>query len=477
MDPIALRSVASVRTGRSPAGQSAINTAAGLLVMAVALVAPLPFGSVHPISWAFFAMLLGGAGLAYVMALARIGGVLRFPLAAIGPGIGLFLATCLFLVVQMLPIAWLLPPGLLGAEAAPGETISIAGDATMLMLMRQLGYGVFFFLALQSMVNDGRNRLMGRAMLIGIAFYAVGAIFALQAGDTLLGLPKTAYQGSATGPFVNRNSFATFLAFGAMLALAQLCRHVVAQVERHRNDGMVPGGMSSIMLHAMLYLLLVSTVIATQSRMGLMATLLGSASIVTVALLRATASRMAALGIVGAMAAALASGLVLFGDALMDRLGDSEAAAMQRSDLYAQVWELVLQRPFLGFGGGAFELAFPRVHQEPVSFHYVWDKAHSTYLTLWSELGLVVGSLPVLALFALAAVLVRGLLRRPRNWAAPTAALGALMVAATHSLVDFSLEIEANMFVLLLIVASGLAAVASETPRARRDLPDSLHTL
>ena len=47
-------------------------------------------------------------------------------------------------------------------------------------------------------------------LLLVIIACGVYALISLQSGDTILGLPKWAYLGSATGTFVNRNSFATW---------------------------------------------------------------------------------------------------------------------------------------------------------------------------------------------------------------------------------------------------------------------------
>lgn len=99
----------------------------------------------------------------------------------------------------------------------------------------------------------------------------------------------------------------------------------------------------------------------------------------------------------------------------------------------------------------------PLFHQWPVSPDMVWDKAHSTYLALWAELGVVAGSLPLLlvAIFTLQAL--RLYTTRSADWAAPAIAVSVVAVAAIHSLVDFSLEIEANAFLFLAILALAIA--------------------
>jgi O-antigen ligase len=128
-----------------------------------------------------------------------------------------------------------------------------------------------------------------------------------------------------------------------------------------------------------------------------------------------------------------------------------------RGALYTQVLEMIAARPWLGYGAGAFEVAYPLFHQLPVSADFVWDKAHSTYLGLWSELGLIAGSIPLIVFAMIAWLALRLSLKRRADWAAPAVALGVIVAGGVHSLVDFSLEIEANMFLLLALLAIGIA--------------------
>lgn len=53
---------------------------------------------------------------------------------------------------------------------------------------------------------------------------------------------------------------------------------------------------------------------------------------------------------------------------------------------------------------------------------------------------------------------VMSLLNRNGSWLAQTIALSVMVVGALHSLVDFSLEVQANTFVFLSLVAVGLGS-------------------
>ena len=428
-------------------------------MITVLALAPLAFGSVHGFVWAFFAAFLGIVSVLYVLELARRGTALRVSLGALRWQIAIFGLFCSYLIVQILPLGLLIGPipfAGAGGDMLSSNTISVAPDMTIVMLMRQLTYGLFFFLVLQVTANDGRRRLFLRVILGIVIFYACLAIVSLQSGDTVLGVPKTAYLGSATGPFVNRNSFATFLAFGAVIALAQIGRRVVDQGMRHPHDGIIPGNTSAIVLHGIGYVLLITVSVATQSKMGIFAALVGSFVVACVVMAKSIRSRIGIILLVLVGIAAIVSGLMLFGGNVLERVIDSRESAGTRLDLYAQVFELIARRPLTGFGAGSFELAFPLVHHLPLSVDVTWDKAHNTYLTLWSETGLIAGSLPMV-LFGLVAIrLIRALRAGGSNWMPQTIALATLTLAAVHSLVDFSLEIQANTFVFLALIAAGL---------------------
>lgn len=446
---------------RDQNGQKLANNLLASALLAIIVLSALFFGSVHAFSWGAYAVLLGLLCLWYSGVFARGKEAFRAPLRDMRGQLIALLLFCGFLIIQILPFGLLseaLPIASRGSVVVESNTISVAPDMTLLMLLRHISYGLFFFLMLQVCVNEGRRRLLTNILLVTVIGFAALGIVSLQLGDTVLGIPKNAYQGSATGSFVNRNSFATFLGFGAILALGKLGGLIVVQRQRHPHDGFIPGLTSGVLMYAIGYMVLIGTLVATQSRMGLFATLAASALMIAIIIWKSNASLRVTLVAGLAAVVAVAFGLVLFGESVFDRVVVAGQEAEQRSELYAQIWQLILQRPWTGFGGGSFELAFPLVHDYPVSTTVIWDRAHSTYLSLWSELGLVAGSLPILLLLLMAFGLCRGLILDRGNWMNQAVALCALVLGAIHSIVDFSLEIPANMFLLLGLLAIGAAA-------------------
>lgn len=460
-----LPTAAGASSASSARHRRANNRLAIFLIVFVGL-SPIPFGSNRPSIWAISALVLATAGVIYAIALWRSGGQFRFaPRRLWVPGV-LWLVLLIFLLVQAVPLG--VVDGLLPFETGRGVaiksiTLSLTPGDTILMAVRYSSYALFFFLMMQISVNRDRVRKIV-PVLVGIfAAHALYAMLALtQLGDTILIFEKWAYAGVATGTFVNRNSFATFLAMGAVVCAAALFREASRGRKVQRpgfGAGLMASGRGRQVVYGVVLLLILVTLISTRSRMGGFAGLAGLLWVGLVAATKMAHRGWRALALV-AGATAFGSGVLvfLFGGGLLERLGQVEAAAGVRADLYEQVRQMIWARPFTGFGGGSFEVAFRLFHELPVNPDVVWDKAHSTYLGLWAELGLFFGSIPIVIMAIFLVSAVRLAISRKRNWMAPTAAAGAILVAAIHSLVDFSLEIQANTYMLLAIVALGIAS-------------------
>jgi len=444
----------AARRARAGSRQTQVNEALFWALLPLILLSPLPFGSVEPFFWAVSAVYVGLAVFIYALLIARLGEDFRTRLGRLAVPAALSLAFCLALLVQLLPLGRVLGPFEIGATALTSQTISIAPGMTLLTVLRQVTFGLLFFLLVQVLANDGRRARFLDIVLVAILAYAVYAMVALQAGDTILGIEKWTYFGSATGTFVNRNSFATFLAFGAVIAAAQAASHAFAAFSAGAR-----GSRSAVLVYTLAFVILILVGLATQSRMGVFAALAGSLVAVLLTAARGGGLRTLAVAIPLAVLG-IAAGFVFYGAALFERLGSVETDTETRLQFYQQILDLIGMRPWTGFGGGSFELAFPLVHQLPVSPDVTWDRGHNIYLTLWSEAGLVAGTLPILAVAWLAGLM---LLRLPaavsRSGAtALVAGISAVVVAGVHSLVDFSLEIHAIALLFVALLAVGAAA-------------------
>jgi len=433
-----------------PMDRANINNKLSWVLLALVGLSPLPLGSNRPAFWAAWGLLLGAIGVVYFLSLRASGNRLRAQPSRLLELTIPFTLLLLFVTAQILPLGLLaqaLPRTLPSSLGLLPSSISLDPATTGLTLLQFASYGLLALLFLQIGYRSGRaDRVLIGIFLVIVAYALLGLVLQGQLSD-ILGLPKSSQQAAATGPFVNRNSYATYLAMGLVLGVALAVGQLESEGGRNRHRQL-----AAIALIAAGLFVIGTALVATQSRMGFSAGLIGSLMVMVLALVR----RRATVWLV-AFSVLLAGtiGLLVFnGSGLLERVGSLETAGDVRADLYRQVWGMILSSPFVGYGGGTFELVFPLFHQLPVSPDVVWNKAHSTYLSLWVELGFLFGSLPLLIFGAATLRLARSASRGvPR-----LAAIGVITVAAVHSTVDFSLEIEAVAFTFIAIVFLALGA-------------------
>lgn len=465
---------AARRSRRPMAGsrQRRINDILGLVLVGASALAPVALGANNPLSWSVNATLVGLSGLVYLVILAMRNEQPRVGLGQYGAEAALWLALIGFLIAQTVPL------DLFGLAASVKDTegntylvnqLSLAPDATALMALRLSGYGLFLYLCLQVAANRDRALRLAELMLLVFAGHALYGLLALAfLDDALLIFEKWAYQGVATGTFVNRNSFATFLAIGLVLGVALTLRSLVrTRSETGQRLPRQDERLARTSILGVATIIILAALLATQSRMGLFAGLAGAATIIALAAFKLGDTRWrTSLLVCAGGGAVFAIVLLGFGSGTIERLGSVESAADVRLELYSQVQAMIGQNWLWGTGGGSFEIAYPLFHRWPVSPDLVWDKAHNTYLALWSELGIFAGTIPLLVLALLAMRMIFLIIGRSEDWWLPLAALAGLVVVAIHSLVDFSMEIQGVVFPLLLVLALGLDTRSRERTAA-----------
>lgn len=436
-----------------------LNTGLSVAVFVVVALAPLPLGSNRPVFWSFWGAVLGAFSVIYGALVAISGARVRATLRGYVLEAVLFGALLLATLAQATRLGPLLPPEIAYLPQLDRvlPTISVDPGSTWLTLIQWASFGMLFVLTVQFSVNEGRARRFMFGLFLVIAVYATNGLVSLQLGDTLLGFEKLSYQGFATGTFINRNSFATFLACGLAIGVAFLMDLLGSKRDRTLNQRI---GLWATLLLALA--LQAATLFATGSRMGLLSAATGVLVVLLLAILgeRRNAAGALVLVLAGVVVAAIL--LFVFGEQLLERLVFLQTEGGGRSELHAQVWQAILQRPLFGYGGGSFASVAGLVIGPPVSGAVVWEYTHSTYLALWFEYGLVVGSVPLVICLIIAIRLLHNLFRGYRT-VISRAAIGTLVVVACHSLLDFSAEIEANAF--LLTAALGLAVAASQRPK------------
>jgi len=436
-------------------GPHRLNSILGWVLIAVLAIAPIPLASNRPAFWTIWAAIIGLLAILYGASLIIMRAPARLPISRYWPEATCFGLLLLWLVVQILPIGRWLPESLTLAPAIglPTRTFSLDPGSTTMTLLNFATYGLLFLLVAQAAANRRRARfLLFSLFLVVVAFAVYGLVSLVQLGDTLLGFEKLYYKGNATGTFVNRNSFATFLAAGLAMGVPLLLDN--NQGKRRSLGHLRTWVQPMVVVVGILFI--GATLLATQSRMGAAAGLAGT--VVTLVLSFVGQKSSARWWVLGLMIVAGFAVVSFYGVGTLQRYMLSDVAE-GRDELYRQIWPAIMERPWTGYGGGSFPTVFAAFQHAPLgSGDTVWDKAHSTYLSLWFEMGLVAGSLPLLVILGL---MLRAAfsLRDASSRTVSIAAIGVTIVFALHSVVDFSAEIMANAFLFTALLALGASGV------------------
>lgn len=462
--------------GTAKSRYSRLNDRCSYILTILLLLMAIPQASMPPPWWLAFCVLIFMLS-AYYLIHGHLVGPNR-PLK-IKNNLTIFIIVApipVFSLLQTLPLGHYIPSSLLWYPThvdAP-STISIAPGVTYLGAIRLLAIIALFFLALEISTQKSRVERMGWLLFGGVVAHAVWALIALRVlGDISLWGEKTAGIGSATGTFVNRNSFATFIGFGLILGVSLTYERARSSFQEigHKRNYIV--NYAEIALLLLACLVIVFALIATGSRMGVFATVIGV--IVTVIILRWSSmkisfTRAAAEAAVGSLLL-ISIGLIAVGQNIMERSIFSAVDLSLRSGIYNGAFNMISARPWLGWGFDAFAAGHEILRTPNFQTHLVFELAHSTYLTFWIELGVIVGSLWIIAGFVLAFKLLRGILvSHGKGQSMQAASLGVLSLGAVHSTLDFSLEIPANAAFLVVVVGLGVGLTSNQ--RQRRDESD-----
>ena len=125
--------------------------------------------------------------------------------------------------------------------------------------------------------------------------------------------------------------------------------------------------------------------------------------------------------------------------------------------VYTIATRSILDAPLLGFGYGTFADVFPMFRDQSVSTFSKWDVAHSTYLEAFQGLGLVFGLMLVACVVLLVLACVKGAMTRRENAMIPCVAASVGFLVGSHSLVDFSLQIQAIAITFMALLGAGVA--------------------
>ncbi len=255
------------------------------------------------------------------------------------------------------------------------------------------------------------------------------------------------------GPFPNRNHTACFLAMSGVIGCG-----VVVNAFRHRKFWQLGLALASQML-------IVIAILASQSRGGLIAGVVGLILFLALAIRKVNGKQALAVGV----AAVLLTGstVLIFGGQVLQRF-HSETEGGVSNHLRVLIWENTFamwkDAPVFGFGLGTFPQVFPLYQDLPLEGQTVLHPESSWLLAL-AEFGALPLALMLGAALWLLRHHLRGDWRQSRGFSLRAAALATASVLAVHALWDVPGHRWAT-------AGFGLAALALAVPlRPKNSLP------
>ncbi|MBS9475732.1 O-antigen ligase family protein [Ancylobacter radicis] len=439
--------------------------------------APLFFGSNRPLAWAVNAVLFGA--LLILFEAGRLVSGAPHPVSWrriwwCGALFALFVVWILFQIVPWAPAAWQNPfwdlarQALAGFSAAPRMegAISASPDDGLVALIRLAPNAVSFYLGLQLCRDRRRAEIFAFALVGLITLYACyGIVQLLFFPQELLWAPKRSYLDAVTSTFVNRNSFATFAAVGLIVTLGLMLESF------RRQDGgrAVPlahriATLTDQIVRRALPLTIPALIIGVAllwslSRAGMMSGLLGVLALL-VLFVCFERRRGGLLAVSGLVLIALVAILLTYGGGVAERL---EAAGQEGvEDMSARLtaptstFTAALDQPLFGFGYGSFPKIFPQYRADPYIFAF-WNHAHNTYAEIIMDVGFPAAAIVGLLMVVLLISIFRNVTRCERRPMLSLVALAASVTVLIHSMVDFSLQIQAVALIYWGLLGAGLA--------------------
>ncbi|HYW36658.1 MAG TPA: O-antigen ligase family protein [Terriglobales bacterium] len=414
------------------------NNALLMGASAVLLLGPLAFGSVEP--WSIFALEACAMLLLAVWAsrqwinreLNVSDHVLYRPMAA-------FFALVL--------VQWLV-----GTTAYRHVTYS--------HLLLYAAYGMLAFVVSQTLRRSSQFELLAKLFTgYGAVVASLAVLQGLAPNGKLYWIWPLEQGGSIYGPYVNHNHYA-----GLMEMLTPFPLVLAATQFTNGSRKIAAAGIAALMA---------GSIFLSGSRGG-MAAFLAQMVVLGVLLVRKREGSWKQPIMLGAFLAMVIIFLVWMGsNELTQRLMSIHSEAREeinggvRLSIDRDCLRMLIKRPFLGWGLGAFPIVYPEFRSFYTTFFV--NQAHNDYLQLLVETGLAGFSIAVWFLV----LVFRRAAGKLKNWT--ETASGALTVAAllgcvgilVHSFLDFNLQIPANAALFYVLCAIAASAPLQESQRRR----------
>ena len=344
--------------------------------------------------------------------------------------------------------------------------LSVDVYATRQGLLKSIAYVLVFCLALLLLHSHHRLKLCaGVLVLSGVFQSAYGGLMTLSGMEYGFFIEKTTSLGYASGTFTNRNHLAGYLE----MCLATGIGIMIASLDHsHTYNSLRQAILRWLKLlisrKARLRLYLVIMVIAlvlTHSRMGNTAFF---ASLLVAGSIGLLLSRHATRGMVILIVSLILIDILIVGtwfgiEQVAERIEHTTLATEGRDEVYEYVLHQFDDYTLTGSGLGTFYAVFPNYRQNDVAGFYT--HAHNDYLEFAAETGIIgIGILGLVVVTSLImALLAQHRRRDPLMRGLSFAAIMGITSILIHSTVDFNLQIPANAFTFMLLLAFAWLAI------------------
>jgi O-antigen ligase len=344
-------------------------------------------------------------------------------------------------------------------------SISVDRELTNLALLRLVTAASVFWIALQLCRDVSRANLMLWSIAAIVCAYATYGIIAygLTPGRVLW-VESPFHYRAVTSTFINPNSFAAYAGIGLIAIcglILRLYRREFAEVGgsiRFRTATFIEvTGQKALTLFGGGFVILVALLL-TGSRGGVASTALGLFVSGVLALgLRKQQSAEQREAIIAIGAVLVAITFLVFGDAVLGKIAQAGLRDESRMPAYIITLRSILAAPLLGYGYGTFVDVFPMFRDQSVSTLTKWPMAHNNYLEIFQGLGLLFGAMLLASVVVLVLRCVKGATTRQASNTLPCVAAGGAFLLGVHSLVDFSLQMQAIAITFMALLGAGVA--------------------
>jgi O-antigen ligase len=417
---------------------------------------PLPLASNRPWSWSLLSLLVGCLLIAWSVALLNHPGLMRLSWRRCVWVAVPFAAALIWMLIQTIggTPAGLHDPVWSDAGRTLGRTVvgTIGADpsASIEGLLRLVSYGGVFWLAMQYARHPTYARqILWCVALVGIG-YAIYGLTVFAAGNhTILWYDRWAYTGDLTSTFVSRSAFGAFAGIALLVSLALILQIAGRATVGSQGLGRSIAGMFDA-LPAQFYILvagsliLATALILSHSRGAVAVTALGIGALLTAMMLRHKDRRrpIAFAAFIILIAGALV--LQLSGKVTLGRVLHLADQGTGRDAIHSLTRRGIDDAPITGRGLDTFRHLYFRYRELDIPWGSPrYDKAHSTYLELLLESGLIGFSLLMVAVLTIIGTITVAIARRRRDAVYPIVGFGTTVLIGTHALLDFSVQMPA----------------------------------